>query len=130
MNLSVDLNALSRPARTFLRVVADDHVSSTKLDQAALVIAGRYLGFKAKSSARAEADVRLKLRRQRFVITNLEEASALQGILDTAVHELSDCARPGRSRGRRRPLAAEREIHRFARRLHLANILRMHSEVA
>lgn len=124
MNLSVDMNGISRPARAFLRVVADDRVSSTQLHQAGLVIAGRYLGFKAKSSARAQADVRRKLRRRRFVITTWEEAAEFQRILVAAVHELSDYARRGR------PLAAEREIQRFARSIHLANILKMHSEVA
>jgi hypothetical protein len=124
MNLPVDLNGLSRPTRTFLRLVADGHVSSTRLYHAALAIAGCYLEFEAKSSARAEASVRCKLRGRRFFIENIEEAAALQRILNTAVNRLSDYARWGWS------LATEREIHRFARSLHLANILEMHEGLA
>jgi len=119
MNLRVDLNTLSRPARAFLRAVADYSACHTRMDHAARAIARRYVGLREKLSARAEADVRRKLRERRLVVQGIDEAAALQGFLDIAVNRLSDYGRPGRT------LPAERELHRFARSLHLANILEM-----
>ncbi len=122
MNLPVDLNGLTRPARAFLRAVADFRACNTRLDHVARKIAGRYLGFRDKSSARTEANIRRKLRGRQFVITTPEEVAVLQTLLDRAVEELAEYERRGRT------LPVERELHRFARSLHLSNILEMWRE--
>ncbi len=124
MNIHVDLFRLGRTARVFLRLAADDHVSSTRLDHATTEIAGDHLEFKAKALARAGAGVRRKLRGRRFVLATLEEAAALQGFLDHAVRHLSYYDPTNGA------LSVERDLHRFARSLHLVNILEMQGEVA
>lgn len=124
MKLTVNLNRLSPPARALLRLAADRQVSLTKFQHAARILAGEDQEFEEKAAARAEGSVRSKLRGRRFVISTLEEAQALQGIMDMAVRGLEDVAQPGST------LPAEREIHRFARSLHLANILEMEEDAA
>jgi len=124
MNVRVDLTRLTRAARGFLRVVGDCLASHTKVSQAARAIAGISAEFQEKSSEVGEASVRRQLRGRRFVITTLEEADALQSILDVAVDRLGEFARDGQM------LAVEREIHRFSRSLHLANTLDHRADVA
>lgn len=124
MNVIVTMNSLSQQARVYLRAVADWWVADTRMDQAARLIVGRRIGFAEKSSMLAEASVRRKLRRCRFALSSIEEVAALEGFVIKAAHRLDDYEKRGRT------CVLDRELHRFARIHHLANILKMHEDAA
>ncbi len=124
MNVIVDMSRLSRQARAYLRAVADWWVAATRMDQAARAVAGLQTAFDEKSSALAEASVRPKLRNRTFVLVGMAEIAALEAFVIKAAHRLEDHA------GRGRASAVDRELHRFARVHHLANILDMNADAA
>jgi hypothetical protein len=124
MNVTVNMSRLSRQARVYLRAVADWWMADTRMDHSARVIAARRIGFAEKSSTLAEASVRRKLRGRTFVLASIAEVAALEGFVIKAVQRLDDYGSRGRT------TAVARELHRFARVHHLANILEMNADAA
>lgn len=123
-NVTVDMSSLGRQARVYLRAVADWWVADTRMDQAARAIAGDRIGSAEKSSTLAEASVRRKLRGRTFVLVGIAEVAALEAFVIKAAHRLDDHGCRGQT------TAVDRELHRFARMHHLANILDMDADAA